>query len=369
MNFFDPRGNKTGSISNTAPVGDFYAFTLRTEESAPTGNWRAVARVGDRYFDRVVKIENIAPNRLRMDMALPEKGIRLEQMPLPTTLSAQWLSGASAASLKADVQLRLSATKTSFEGLDAWQFDDKARNFTQEPQNVFEGALDDKGKAVFDLTIAPTEPPPGALSAVFTERVFEPGGQFSTQYNSATVYPFANWVGLQAPTGKSGAEQALTKDAKHTFELLSIDGAGKPVAGRKLSVTLYEIEWRWWWENQQEDFTRYISDEVHTARETRQVSTDAEGRARWTLDGTKYDWGRFLVRVCDAEQTGAKQHCASQDIYLGWGYGEGGGRDAATRISLGSDKRGYEVGETASIQLPAGLIAMCWSASRTARVC
>jgi uncharacterized protein YfaS (alpha-2-macroglobulin family) len=354
LEFFDPRGNKQRSITSTTPVNGFYAFELGTEESAPTGNWRAIVKIGDEYFDRIIKVENIAPNHLRMDLDLPADGLRFDAMPRKTTLSAQWLNGATAAALKADVQVRLAAAKTTFAGFEGFRFDDAARSYTQEPVTVFEGALDDAGRAEFDLSISPSEPPPGVLNATFTQRVFEPGGQFSTQYRRTAFYPFATWVGLHAPAGDTGSHGALDKDAKHAFDLLSIDSERQPVAGRNLQVTLYEIEWRWWWDEDGEDFARYVSDQVHRPRQTQTLKTDAEGRATWTMDGTALDWGRYLVRVCDADESGARQHCASQDIYLGWGYGSAAGRDAATRMSIAADRDGYAVGDTASVQLPPG---------------
>jgi uncharacterized protein YfaS (alpha-2-macroglobulin family) len=354
LEFFDPKGNKQRSITNTMPVNGFYAFELGTGESAPTGNWRAIVKIGDQYFDRIVKVENIAPNHLRMDLDLPDEGLRFDAMPRKTALTAQWLNGATAAALKADVQVRLAASPTTFEGFEGFRFDDVARSYTQEPETVFEGALDDNGRAEFDLSIAPSEPPPGVLSAVFTQRVFEPGGQFSTQYRRTAFYPFATWIGLHAPAGDANWHGALDKDAKHTFDLLSIDTMRKPVSGRHLDVTLYRIEWRWWWDEDGEDFARYVSDQVHRPVQTQSLTTDGEGRATWTMDGAALDWGRYLVRVCDADESGARQHCTSQDIYLGWGYGSGAGRDAATRMSIAADRDGYQVGDTASIQLPPG---------------
>jgi len=354
LEFFDPRGGKVSSITNTSPLNGFYTFTLKTDDNAPTGNWRAIVKIGDNYFDQIIKVENISPNRLKIDLDLPDEGLHPDQLPLKTALHAQWLTGATASTLKADVQVNLSATKTVFAGYEAYTFDDRARAFTSEPQKVFEGNLDEQGNV--DISAQPTisEAPPGLLAATFTQRVFEPGGQFSSQYRRVPYFPFSSWAGVKAPSGNADYYGALDKDADHAFDLLSIDSHGKTLPQRALTVQLYELAWSWWWDEKQQNYAQYISNNMHALKETATLTTDGEGHAQWTLHGNKYDWGQYLVRVCDGVDTGINQHCASTDIYLGWGYGDKGGRDAATRMAVSSDKENYRVGDTASIHLPDG---------------
>src|SRR5690554_4029512 len=57
LDLFDPRGNKVTSKTPDQTRNNFYTFTLRTDEAAPTGNWRAVIHVGNRYIDKVLKVE------------------------------------------------------------------------------------------------------------------------------------------------------------------------------------------------------------------------------------------------------------------------------------------------------------------------
>lgn len=355
LEFFDPRGGKAQSITNTSSLNGFYTFALKTADDAPTGNWRAIVKIGDNYFDQLIKVENIAPNRLKIDLDLPDDGLHQDQLPRKTALHAQWLTGATASTLKADVQVNLSATKTVFSGFEAYSFDDHARAFTSEPQKIFEGNLDEEGNAQFDTQPTVSSAPPGLLAATFTQRVFEPGGQFSSQYRSVPYFPFKSWAGVKAPSGNDDYYGALDKDAEHAFDLLSVDSHGKTQPQRALTVQLYELEWSWWWDERQQNYAQYISNNMHALKETATVTTDGEGHAQWTLNGKKYDWGQYLVRVCDGVDAGVQQHCASTELYLGWGYGgQSGGRDAATRMAVTSDKENYRVGDTASIHLPDG---------------
>jgi alpha-2-macroglobulin len=354
LDLFDPRGARTQSVTNTAPVGGFYAFTLGTDENAATGNWRAIVRIGEQYFDQLLKVENIAPNRIKIDLELPGDKLLAEALPARVALKARWLNGSEAAALRSDVAVRLSAGTTRIEGLDGYRFDDMARSFTQEPATVFNGQLDANGNAGFDLSLTLDAPPPGMLDAVFTQRVFEPGGQFSTQYRSVPFYPFSSWIGIHAPEGQSAYAGALDERRDHVFELASVTPDGKPITNRRLQLTLHAIEWRWWWENREENFARYISDDVRRPVESATLATDAGGRANWTLIAGRHASGRHLLRVCDLDAVATAQHCSSQEIYLGWGWGEQHGRDAATRIAISSDRERYSVGDSARIQLPEG---------------
>lgn len=354
LEFFDPRGGKADSITNTDPVNGFYRFALKTAGDAPTGNWRAIVKVGDNYFDEVIKIENVVPNRLGIELALPEEGIHPEQVPLLVTLHSQWLTGATAARLKADLQLSMSAAKTSFSGYESYVFDDKARRFTSSPQNLFEGNLDENGDAT--ITVNPTidTPPPGRLALTFTQRVFEPGGQFSTQYRSVSLYPYSTWVGVKLPAGNANYYGSLDKDTDHAIDILTVDSHGQPIANHNLTVALYALEWRWWWDEREANYAQYISSSTRQLKETASITTDTEGRAQWILNGPRHEWGQYLVRVCDAEEGGINQHCSSNELYLGWGYSGNTNRDAATRMALTSDQEKYNVGQTASIHLPEG---------------
>ncbi|MZR64120.1 alpha-2-macroglobulin [Alcanivorax sp. DP30] len=346
LDWFDPRGNKVNSYTLDAPVNGFYAFTLGTAEDAPTGNWRAVARLGQRYFDTPVRVEAIKPNRLKIELTLPEQvsANRSE----PVTLFTQWLNGATAANLKADVKVRSRAVATRFDGLDAYRFDDSTRALGSEPFTAFDASVNAEGKASFPLTV-PAELPPGMMRATLTTRVFENSGDYSTQIRSVPVYPYSQWVGMRIPQG-SGWGGALARNEQHAIDLISVDRDGKPVASRPLSLTVYEIDWRWWWDRSGDDLTHFISDPHTKVIREAQITTDAQGRGQWTLNGEDYEWGRHLIRVCDQQS----EHCTSQSLYLGWSWDQAtGSQDAATRLSLGADKDRYQVGETARVELPA----------------
>src|SRR5690606_1507181 len=124
IDLFDPSGKKVATQTNVQPVNDFYTFALKTEETAPTGNYRAVVHVGNRYFDQLLKIEMVVPNRLKVELTPAETPLRTANMPVDVSLYAQWLQGATAKNLKVDSELRLFARKSVFAGFEQFTFDD-----------------------------------------------------------------------------------------------------------------------------------------------------------------------------------------------------------------------------------------------------
>lgn len=347
LDLFDPQGKKVFSQTNVTPVDDFYPFTLKTEENAPTGNYRAVAHVGSRYFDKVIKVEMVTPNRLKIDLNFDEPRLSAANMPQTVHLFSQWLHGATANSLKADSEVKLFSKKTTFEGFNQYIFDDPSRKFEVSSTKVFDGNLNADGKANFDLNLETNSTPPGMLQAMFNTRVFEESGNFSTALRAYDFSPFDSWVGLQVPKG-SGYYDAIARDSDHEIYFQTLNDQGKVAPKRNIEVTVYELDWRWWWDEGDDDIASYMGNSSHTPVQQEKLVTDANGKAIWKLKKDTYDWGRHLIRVCDTKS----QHCAGQIVYLGWDWNASKNPESATQLMLSTDKEKYQVGDTAKIKLP-----------------
>ena len=351
LDLFDARGEKVASITNTEPVGRFYAFEIPTSEDAPTGQWRAVARLGGKAFSKQVRVETIVPNRLSVTFDLEPEVLRASSFPLQGSLRAQWLSGATAPELKADMQVSLRSKSAQFGRYQDFVFDDPVRRFSGDAQQVFEQKLDRDGRLTFPLDLKLEQAAPGMLRAAFTTRVFEPGGQFSTQMRSFDFHPWSNYVGIRAPKGDQVRNMLLT-DEDHVVRIATLDNHGKAVALKNVEVSLFKMEWRWWWDRSGESLARYASGAGHLALQRDVINTDEDGLAEWKLRINYPEWGRYLLRACDLDGG----HCTGQIVYIDWpgwaGRSQEGSGEGAAMLSLTPDKPRYLVGETAIIQLP-----------------
>ena len=345
----NPRGQLVQTLTNATPVGQFYAFALKTAADAPTGDWNALATVGGASFGKQLKVETVMPNRLKIDLDLGDKSV-LESTPLRGGVSAQWLSGATAANLRAAVEVRLTPAPTHFTRNADFVFDDPSRAFNGAPIPLFDGELDGNGAVKFEKNLDLPRDVPGMLNATFVTRVFERGGAFSINRETRTVAAFDRYVGLKLPKGDVARDMLLT-DTKHVVELATLDLNGAPVSVPRLQVTLYKVQWRWWWDQSGDSLAQYAQGESTAVIQQDTIAT-RDGKGQWTFEVKYPEWGRYLVRACDLDGG----HCTGRVFYIDWPSWAGSARDqsgpAANILTLTSDKQEYRVGETATVQLP-----------------
>jgi hypothetical protein len=350
----NPRGQLVQTLTNNAPVGQFYAFELRTAADAPTGDWNATAMIGGASFAKTLKVETVMPNRLKIglefDGGVAGSDAVLASSPLRAGLDAQWLSGATAANLRANVEVRLTPGATKFATFTDYVFDDPARAFNGAPITVFDGELDAQGHADLEKNLDLPRDVPGMLNATFVSRVFERGGAFSINRETRRVAAFDRYVGLKMPKGDAQRDMLLT-DTRHLVDLATLDLQGKPVSIPRLQVTLYKVQWRWWWEQTGDSLAQYAQSESNAVI-SKETLSSKNGRAQWSFEVKYPEWGRYLVRVCDLDGG----HCTGRVFYIDWPSWAGVQRDqsgpAANILTLTSDKQEYKVGETAVVQLP-----------------
>ena len=350
LRLLNPLGQVVHTVTDSNPVGNFYAFTLGTAPDAPTGNWNAAVEVGGARFTTPLRIETVMPNRLRVDLDLGEDGFLRGGVGHEATLFGQWLSGAVARGLDADVEVSFRPSATAFTRFADYVFDDPAREYGGEPLTIFEGSLDDEGLAAFITEPAPAGHSPGMLTATFRTRVFEPGGAFSTNRRSLRFSPYRRYVGVRVPPGDARRGMLLT-DTVHTVDIATLTQEGEPVPVDSVDLTLYKIDWRWWWDRSAESLARYTESE-HAAVVARGRVATTDGRGTWGFAVNYPDWGRYLLRACDTEGG----HCTGTTVYVDWpgwaGRAQPHSGAGAAVLTLAADRTGYEVGDVAEIQLP-----------------
>ena len=218
------------------------------------------------------------------------------------------------------------------------------------PITVFDGELDADGKARIEKDLDLPRDVPGMLNATFITRVFERGGAFSINRETRTVAAFDRYVGLKLPKGDAARDMLLT-DTKHVVELATLDADGEPVSVPRLQVTLYKVQWRWWWDSSGDSLAQYAQGESTSVIKQDTIATK-DGRGQWEFEIKYPEWGRYLVRACDLDGG----HCTGRVFYIDWPSWAGAARDqsgpAANILMLTSDKQEYQVGETATVQLP-----------------
>ena len=362
MKLIDPQGRVVKTKTSTDSVGGFYAFKFKTAEEAQTGNWLIKAFVGGSTFSKSLMIETVRPNRLKLELSFKDKDSAIDTNKdtevlyssdgeVEGTLFSQWLHGATANKLKADISVKFTKKKTAFGKYTDYVFDDPARSLRSKDQALLKGRLDEEGYLRFNKKLKVDGKPAGMLKAKFTSRVFEDGGAFSISRSSVDYHPYDNYVGLKLPKGDATRGMLLT-DIMHTVNLASLNAKGEDVSLDKVQVSLYKIHWKWWWDKSADSLAQY-ADSKHKKLLQQDIVNTTEGSGEWKFQIKYPEWGRYLVRACDIEGT----HCTGKTVYIDWpgwaGRAQEEGSGAASRLNLFSDKPAYSVGQTATIQLPA----------------
>ncbi|MEM9685842.1 MAG: MG2 domain-containing protein, partial [Bacteroidota bacterium] len=346
----DPYGKITHREIKTSGLNKLYTFAVATHENAPTGNWNAKVSVGGANFSKRIKIETVKPNRLKIKTDF-DADILSGSNPVNGTMDVTWLHGAVAKNLKADINARFAPQTTAFNNYPGYVFDDPSRKFSQEEQLVFEGTVNDIGKATFSITPQLSEKAPGMLKASFLTKVYENGGDFSTDVFTKIYSPYPTYIGLNVPKGDKTRGMLLT-DTKHRFEVVSVDENGNAKPVKNLKVTIHKVRWRWWWDTSYDNLSSYTGSQYSENVFATTLSTGANGKATFDFELKYPDWGRYLVRIEDPEGG----HATGKTIYIDWPGWAGKSRkndpSAATMLVFSTDKKKYDVGEKAIVTFP-----------------
>ncbi len=342
----DPNGQVIYQSTKTHNLNGLYDFRSATGTEAITGNYTAVARVGNRAFTQSLKIETVKPNRLKIYMDF-DKGKINDSL---AKLEVKWLHGAIAKNLHATVNVSVNQTKTTFEKYPSYVFDSPIRNFYSDADLVFDGKLNEEGTAGIKTSLAVGQTAPGMLKATYITKVFEEGGDFSIDRYSTPYSPYKTYVGIQLPQTKS-YDNTYETGQTYSFDIATVDAKGKPVSTNKLQVKVYKIQWRWWYEkNREEDLSSYISRAgTIVMKDTLIKTTAGKGLFKFRINYPEY--GRYLITVSDIEGG----HETGQVVYIDWPYWSRANRSSsenANMLNFACDKEKYTTGENIKLSFP-----------------
>lgn len=332
-------------------VNNFYRFSVPTASEDKTGNWNAKVSVGGATFYKSLKVETVKPNRLKIKVDF-EDAILSNTKPLQSELKVNWLHGAPAKNIKAEIKAKFSSTSKGFKNYPKYIFNDPTRSFRTEDISIFEGKVNAEGIAKISKKLNIGKNAPGMLNVSFLTRAFENGGDFSIDAFSKSYAPYTSFIGLRAP--KARAYDSYYTDEDHQFDLVVVDAEGKPIQRNNLEVKVYQIKWRWWWSSSYDDLASYQSDSYRTPFMTKTVNTNAKGEASFKINVPETESGRYLIRVSDPKSG----HATGKTTYFyrNWWkrQGSGNNKEAAKMLVFSSDKETYNIGEIATITFPSG---------------
>lgn len=350
IEMYNPRGQFHFRQVSSSGLNGLYAFDIPTKSDDPTGMWNAYVKVGGATFHKSLRIETIKPNRLKINLDVPDMLVAGKRS-TPIKIHSSWLTGAIANNLKTSVEMFVAKSATRFGTYDDFIFDNPATDFTGSTLTLFEGRLDNAGDAAFNLVLPETKNAPGMLRATLLCNVFEQGGDASIFNRSVPLSPYEAYVGIRFNVKPN--EYYLETDADNVFDVVTVDSDGKPVSLQHLDYKIYNVGWSWWWDHGDgsESFASYINNKsVEPIEEGSLTTTNGKGTIKFRVNYP--NWGRYLVYVKDRDGG----HATGGVIYVDWPSWRGRSNktdpSGLTMLAFSMDKTEYEVGEDVKITIP-----------------
>lgn len=343
----NPKNQLIKRIVKSANVNHFYTFHTKTSSDAPTGNWIANVKVGTASFSKVIRIETIKPNRIKINLDFGKDRLNFRDNPIKALLKANWLHGMPAANLHAKVDLTFTRGTTSFEKYPNYVFEDNTKYFESSTQTLFEDKLNAEGFANVSAKVEFKNQSPGVLNATFKTTVREEGGDESVDRQTISYYPYSSLVGMQVNTPNNGVFET---GKEHALQIVSVNEMGQLVTREKVTVEMYKLTWRWWWDQNEEE-SYYISNQLQSSIAKEEVRL-SNGKGQWKFNRPNNEWGRYLIRITDP----VSKHSCSQiifvDSYYGGSRSQNTGSEFASLLTFNANKYKYAVGEKIELNIP-----------------
>ncbi|WP_105003305.1 hypothetical protein [Tenacibaculum sp. SG-28] len=211
------------------------------------------------------------------------------------------------------------------------------------------GTLNDTGGAQFVAQPKFDAKAPGMLKANLLTKVYENGGDFSTDVFTTKLSTYTHYVGLKAPKETTSSNYLYT-DKSYNFEVAAVDENGTGNA-RDLEVTVYKLSWSWWWNSAENGLYDYSGSKYHEPYNSYTIKTNNNGKGSFALKVSENDWGRYLIKVKDKRS----KHTSAAVVYFDWPswYVKKKGnidKSNATMLVFTTDKDSYKVSESATVK-------------------
>jgi len=345
LKLFNPKDQIVFTQVQSKNEMGLYCFKVGTNTQFLTGNYRAVFVSGASIFEKDVRIETIKPNRLKTNWIIPKEFENSLGKNTKVSVESKWLHGSPAASLEANIQAQIRLLSPEFKEYKDYSWLDPEVSKEVKTVDLFTGKLNNQGLAQVDLSPLTTGLHTGILNTWFVTRLF-PEGDINTDYFEQNFKWFDEYVGIKIPPSSYG--KFLAKDRSHEISAIVVDRNGKPVAGRELSIQVFEVDWNWWYQLGSTDQNPYQSKKTKKLVQSSKLVSDVKGEVHFQFKPSGY--AVYYVQVNNLKNL----YTTGDFFYTGWSDdGNDTKRNFVNQIHIRTDKEKYQSGEKVSVKLPA----------------
>ena len=333
-----------------------YEARLPIPAAAQTGMWTLFAHA-DPEADPIgtlrFLVEDVVPATVEVALATEAKALT-SNGPISVTASADFLYGAPAADLRAEMELVIQADDTPFPAFDGYRFGLADEEILPVRREIGTFRTDAEGRLEFDVATGPLPDVTLPLKAVVRGSIFEISGR---PVNAALTLPIHDkpfHIGIRPPVGGEVPQNSIAR-----IEVIAVDETGNRVSRGGLRYELVRERWDydWFLQGGAWDYRISIRDEPVTGGEV-DITADRPTRVEAAVD-----WGRYRLEVYDPT-TGV---ASSIRFGAGWFVAPQSG-DTPDTMEVVLDKDSYLPGETAKAHLRAPFAGRALVAIATDRI-
>lgn len=314
-----------------------YARTIALD--APTGRWSVDFSTdpGQSSPDHAFRfrVEEFLPERLKLDLSSEQERLAPGE-DLSLSVEAAYLFGAPASANRFTARIAVAHQPHPVGALRDFHFGDPQAELPGEPQDAFDGPLDEQGRLQQAIDVLPGTRIAGPVKVVVQGSVYETGGRAVSRNLERTIWPAAELVGVRPlfdldegapPSGNAG------------FEVVRTNAAGDLLAAAGLQVKLLRErrDYSWTWSDGQGWRADFVSNLESVDERTLDLA--AGGRARIDVP---VEWGPYRVEITDP----ASGLVMRLPFEAGWGWDDNRGADARPdKVKIALDRPAYAEGD------------------------
>ncbi len=256
---YDPTGVKMieNDVIKNGKNG-FYTYTFKTEVSSRTGIWKLEATIGDQTFKKDISVETVVPNRIRVNINIPEV-VNYNEEIKDWSINANYLFGEPAGNLKYGVGFDIREEPIDFPKYKDYTFKAPS-SYGYSASRSVNGTLDANGFA--DVVPNLDNIKFGSLNMLVdvSGRVTEEGGRSVVSRKYIKLKKYDTYIGVENTSTYRKPGSKLDLKAICVTE----DGENL-VAGKKLKYRVYGNDYYWWWDySDYDDFVRSFKSDKNT---------------------------------------------------------------------------------------------------------
>jgi uncharacterized protein YfaS (alpha-2-macroglobulin family) len=320
---------------------------LALSEEASLGYYSISAQLGQQWFGTSFQVAEYRKPEFQVAVET-DRGEYVQGDEITVNVEATYYFGGPVAD--ADVHWTVLTNDYFFRWMGRGRYDFTDYDWTQYryygPSGEFvtegEGTTDAQGRFTFEV---PAEIADKILSQVYTieAAVTDVNDQQVASRTDAIVHKGLFYIGLapQAYVGQVDEEQKV--------DVITVDWDSEPVPKKDLTVVFYEHKWYSVWEEGEDGRFYWQSTVEDTPVLTTTVTTDKEGKAVAAFTPEK--GGVYKIAASGEDEQGNEVRSSTYLWVSGYEF-INWRRENHDRIDLVTDKKSYDVGDTAQILIP-----------------